>query len=44
MNENTDLNTNHDDVTVMRLLLQRVKGLSWTSTSTPVFELEDEQE
>ncbi len=44
MNDQTDFDTNHDDVTVMRLLLQRVKGLSWTSTSTPVFELEDEQE
>lgn len=44
MNDKTDLNTNHDDVNVMRILLQRVKGLSWTSTSTPILELDDEQE
>ena len=44
VNDKTDLNTNHDDMSVMRVLLQNVKGLSWTSTSSPVYETVNEDE
>lgn len=44
MNDTTDLNTNHDDVNVMRILLQSVKGLSWTSSSAPALASNDDEE
>ncbi len=45
MDEKTDFNTNHDDVTFMRILLHTVKGLSPVSSSTlALVPLEDENE
>ncbi|MEO5950522.1 MAG: hypothetical protein ABIQ04_03675 [Candidatus Saccharimonadales bacterium] len=45
MDDNTDLDTNHDDVSFMRILLRTVRGLSAVSSSTLAFSTaEDEEE
>ena len=44
MDDKIDLETNHDDVSFMRVLLQKVRGLSAVSDSSLVLQPDEEDE